>query len=167
MRGRRCLIAIPGIAGLVFMGAAAASAAPAHQAAARTVTASTADPYEFQNENALWIVGSTHGEDLTGSDGTSGTPYVQYSHGGGWYTYSDDDLCWNTGGVVGDEIAMDSCPSGDHNEWFANVPVTGDIVELQTYDGLCIWGAGNGRTLVLEACSASNNRDLWIKYSTG
>jgi hypothetical protein len=171
MRVRRCLIAIPAIAGLLIMGAAGASAAPAHRAAhARmmTVTPSTADPWQFENANDLWIVGGTHGEDLTGTTSSeSASAYDQYGQGGGWYTYSLNKLCWNTLGGAGDGIGMDSCPSGDTNEWFATPTQNGGpYVWLENADqGLCIWGAGNGKALVLEPCSDTNNRDLWLKLS--
>jgi hypothetical protein len=145
-----------------------AGAAPAHQAAhARmmTVTPSTSDPYQFENENALWIVGNYHGEDLTGIDASNGDEYDQYSQGGGWYTYSLNDFCWNTLGEAGDAVAMDSCPSGDTNEWFEDASIKNSgYVELVSYvHDLCIWGAGNEKALVLETCSATNARDLWDK----
>jgi hypothetical protein len=167
MRGRRCLIAIPAIAGLVIMGAAGASAAPAHQTAhARmmTITPSTADPYEFENKNDLWILGGTHGKDLMGST-SGGSAYVQYSQGDGFYTYSLNDFCWNTLGEAGDAIGMDSCPSGDENEWFETLQESGSYVYIvNEVDSLCIWGAGNGKALFLQACSF-NNRDIWDKKS--
>jgi hypothetical protein len=169
VRGLRFLVAIPAIAGLAIMGAAGASAAPAHQAAhARmmTVTPSTADPYTFENANGLWIVGSVHGLNLVGST-VSGTAYVQYPQpdAPGYYAYSINDLCWNTLGGSGDPVGMDSCPSGDSNEWFLTPP-TGGFGYIETWSGLCIWGAGNGKTLFLKACSGSNNRDLWYKESS-
>jgi hypothetical protein len=117
MRRLRFLIAIPAIAGLAIMGATGASAAPAHQAAhARTMTATSsgADP-KIENENGLWIDGSTHNTDLIGTtDPHAATSYtITYSGKPGLYIYSVDGLCWNSLGAAGGQIAPESCPSGD------------------------------------------------------
>jgi hypothetical protein len=169
----RSLVTAAAVTALPLMlGGVAASASPTVPAApprtapvTRAVQAAPADPYEFGNVNGLRIVGDTHGENLIGrNDVSHGTPYVQYSKGHGWYTYSANNLCWNTLGGSGDPIGMDSCPSGDTNEWFATPPVDGGAyVYLKNWHGLCIWGAGNGKTLFLKACSPTNNRDLWLK----
>jgi hypothetical protein len=171
MRSLRFLIAIPAIAGLALMGATGASAAPVRQAAVHAPTATgtprTTDPYEFENPNGLWIVGGTHNAGLTGST-SGGSAYVQYdSPATGYYVYSLNDLCWETSGASGADITMESCPSDDANEWFATPLENGDYGYLESGvgSGLCIWGAGNGKTVFLKACSPTNDRDIWPKIS--
>jgi hypothetical protein len=176
MRRLRFLIAIPAIAGLAIMGATGASAAPAHQVAharAMTATSSGADPWTFENANGLYIAGLNHGSDLFG-DTSSGTVYEEYpqSEAPGFYAYSPaNGLCWNTLGAAGDQIGIDSCPANDYHEWFTGAtPIDGKYGYLETatstgaLSGLCIWGAGNGKTLFLKACAIAN-RDLWYKAS--
>jgi hypothetical protein len=141
-------------------------AAPARIASVtRPVPAARPDPWQFENANGLGIVGYTHGEDLRGYAGAAGTTYVQYPQEDGYYTYSIYDLCWNTLGGAGDGVAMDSCPPGDTNEWFETPAANGEYVYLKNWLGLCIWGAGSGRAVVLEGCSPTNKRDLWNKIN--
>jgi hypothetical protein len=172
MRRLRFLIAIPAIAGLTIMGAAGASAAPAHQAAhARVITATSsgADPWVFYNPNGLYICGDTHNGDLKGCTEASGTPYIEYDESSppGWWVYSANDLCWDSPGASGDHIAMESCPSDDSDEWFyLTKPVNGGYSELKSWSGQCVWGAGDGNTIYLHACRPGNHRDDWYKVES-
>jgi hypothetical protein len=170
MRRLRSLIAIPAIAGLAIMGAtgASAAAAPVHQAAhARTVTAASsgADPWEFENANNLWICsGGTHESQLEGCGAPGSvdeyTIYPQSGAGAGYYVVKQGGFCWDTPGAAGDEIALESCPANDPNEWFALVP-SGESGFMWLYGtDLCVWGAGVGKTVFLKTCGASN-RDTW------
>jgi hypothetical protein len=172
MRRLRFLIAIPAIAGLAIMGATGASAAPVHQAAhARTMTAASsgADPLEFVNGNGLWIEGGPHGSDLKGTtDPDDATAYHYYpqSAAPGYYAYAPTNgLCWNTLAAAGDEIGIDSCPANDTNEWFTSPDDNYEMIAVYNDPSNCVWGAGNGKTLVIEPCSSTNERDLWVQYS--
>lgn len=169
MRRLRFLAAISAIAGLAIMGATGASADPAHQAAhTRTMVApSTADPWEFNNPNGLYIAGAVHNSALFG-DTAGATAYVEYDSSSppGWWVYSAQGLCWNSAGASGDHITMESCPSDDIDEWFhLTSPVNGPYGLLETWSGLCVWGAGNGNSLYLHACEPGNHRDDWYKAS--
>jgi hypothetical protein len=171
----RFLIAIPAIAALAIMGATGASAAPVHQAAharAMTATSSGADPWEWENENGLWITGTEHGEPLVGSTsgGNSYTIYPQILYADVYY-YSicagtcSSALCWNTIVTPGEAVGIDSCPAGDENEWFA-IPASGTTGYIRTFLAgpsgltLCVTGEGSGNALQLETCTGSN-RQLW------
>jgi hypothetical protein len=87
-----------------------------------TATSSGADP-KIENENGLWIDGSTHNTDLIGTtDAHGATSYTLYSQSEarGFYTYEVNGLCWNSLGVAGGQIAPESCPANDYHQWFTS-----------------------------------------------
>ena len=169
MRRLRFLIAIPAIAGLTIIGATGASAAPVHQAAharAMTATSSGADPWEFENANNLWICsGGTHESPLTGCPAPGPvdeyTIYPQSGAGAGYYVIKQGGFCWDSPDAAGDSISLESCPANDTDEWWA-IPASGESGFMWPYNGadLCVWGAGDGKTVFLKTCGA-NNRDDW------
>jgi hypothetical protein len=169
MRRLRFLVAIPAIAVLAIMGATGASAATVHQAAhARTVaaTSSGADPWEFENLNQLFICSAgTHEALLMGCTGRGSvelyTIYPQSGAGAGYYVIKQGGFCWDSPDQSGDNIALESCPANDPDEWWA-IPSSGSTAGILPYgdDDLCVWGAGAGNTVYLHTCAVSN-RDAW------
>jgi hypothetical protein len=78
-----------------------------------TATSSGADP-KIENENGLWIDGSTHNTDLIGTtDAHGATSYTLYSQSEapGFCTYEVNGLCWNSLGVAGNTLVLEPCSS--------------------------------------------------------
>jgi hypothetical protein len=151
------------LGGVAASASSTVPAALARQAAhARTMRAAPrVTESTFSNGNNLYIVGDSHGEDLLGG-GFPGTIYYGYLQVGNYYTFSANKLCWNTLGGAGDGVGMDSCPNEDTNEWFEPDVIGAGTIYLRAYNtGLCLWGAGIGKALVLEECSSTNPRDIW------
>jgi hypothetical protein len=116
------------------LNAGSASASPANPPCSPPGACFFQNLYSSGSNHGLFALGQGHNQDIV-SNWTTGSLWSYTGKSGVWGIIQNDDggpvqgECWNTNGTA---IGLDSCPSGDTNEYFDFV-IHGNYWLIESY----------------------------------